>query len=92
MLVAEGANLGSNVLKVAHHGSRSSSLPQFLDRVGPAVAVISVGADNRFGHPHDETVHALESLLRKDRILLTKDRGDIEFVSDGRRLWVRTER
>ena len=91
-LLADGADIGSTVLKVAHHGSRSSSGGGFLDRVAPAVAVISAGADNRFGHPHAETVQALESRLAPGMVLATKDVGAVAFVTDGKRLTMKTER
>ena len=50
-MLKSGAALDSDVLKVPHHGSDSSSTAEFLGAVSPAAAVISVGADNRFGHP-----------------------------------------
>jgi competence protein ComEC len=48
-----------SLLKVAHHGSHSSTLPEFLDRFPPAAAVISAGRYNRYGHPHPETLDHL---------------------------------
>lgn len=60
---AEGAilhkNLDANILKVGHHGSRTSTTDVFLAAVGPEVAVIMVGEGNRYGHPHDETLAKL---------------------------------
>ena len=91
-LVRENAPLDSDVLKVAHHGSRSSSSPPFLDRVSPAVAVISVGQDNRFGHPHPEVLETLGRWVPGDRVFSTADRGTIEFITDGERLELKTER
>jgi competence protein ComEC len=91
-LVAGGAPIDSDVLKVAHHGSRGSSTAEFLDAVSPASAVISVGEGNGFGHPHTQTIEALLSHLPEDKIFLTSDSGDIEFVTDGSRLRVKTER
>ena len=91
-LLADGADIGSTVLKVAHHGSRSSSGGGFLDRVAPAVAIISAGADNRFGHPHEETVQALESRLAPSMVMATKEVGAVAFVTDGKRLTMKTER
>ena len=78
--------LPSTVLKVGHHGARKSTQSAFLTRVGPQYAVISVGADNRFGHPAPETLHRLQewpvSLFRTDRD------GAVVFHSDGERLTV----
>ena len=92
VLVARGAHIDSDVLKVPHHGSRSSSSKEFLSRVTPSAAVISAGVDNRFGHPHGQTLAALESHLPADALFSTAERGTIEFVTDGRRLEVKTER
>ena len=90
--MAEESPIESDVLKVAHHGSRSSSSDVFLSRVSPDVAVISAGEDNRFGHPHQDTVETLLRHVHKDLLFLTSKSGDVEFVTDGRRLEVRTER
>ena len=53
--------LKCDVLKVAHHGSKSSSSEAFLDAVSPSVAVIQVGANNFYGHPHQQTIDRLEA-------------------------------
>jgi competence protein ComEC len=75
-------------LKVAHHGSRSSSTPRFLARAAPRVAVVSVGDHSRFGHPHPEVVARYQragvSLFRTDRD------GAVTFSTDGRRVWMAT--
>ena len=92
VLVGRRVSIDSDVLKVAHHGSRTSSRPDFLDAVSPAVAVISVAANNRFGHPHPQTLAALQGHVAPETLYITKDRGTIDFTTDGRRLWVRTER
>jgi len=73
--------LASDVLKVGHHGSTSSSLEEFLKAVDPRYAVISVGQDNSFGHPHLRTLKRLERL--NVPILRTDERGAIEFATDG---------
>jgi competence protein ComEC len=91
-LVAAQAPLDSHVLKVAHHGSRSSSTGDFLAAVSPTAAVISAGQDNRFGHPHAETVAALLMQVPPDRLFVTGDSGTVEFVTDGKRLKVLTQR
>lgn len=54
--------LQANILKVAHHGSKSSSIQQFLDEVKPEIALIGVGEKNTFGHPNDGVIERLESL------------------------------
>ena len=80
------------MLKVAHHGSRSSSTGAFLAAVSPAVAVISAGDDNRFGHPHVETLETLRRLVAPDSLFVTSDNGTVEVVTDGERIKVRSER
>ena len=54
-----GADLQVDVLKVGHHGSRTSTSPKFLTAVNPAYAVISCGEGNDYGHPHKETLEKL---------------------------------
>lgn len=83
-----GEALAATVLKVGHHGSRTSSTPAFLDAVRPRVAVISVGADNRYGHPAPDVLAALRA--RDVEILRTDRDGAIVLRSDGRRLALET--
>jgi len=90
-LVESGLPLQATVLKVAHHGSAGSSTAEFLQAVQPSFAVISVGADNRAGHPAPAMLDRLAQ-LGKVELLRTDERGTVEFITDGRRLWVRTER
>lgn len=52
--------LNSNILKVAHHGSKSSSIQNFLEKVQPKIALIGVGKNNLFGHPNDAVLERLE--------------------------------
>jgi competence protein ComEC len=78
----------ATVLKVAHHGSRTSSSERFLDRAAARIAVVSVGARNRFGHPHPEVLGRY--LRRGLRIYRTDRDGAVQLSTDGRRLWVRT--
>jgi competence protein ComEC len=91
-LVACRADLRSTVLKVAHHGSRFSTTPEFLSVVAPQTVVISVGKDNRFGHPTTEVMSRLEEKLGSDKIYRTDRNGTIEYITDGERLWVKKER
>ena len=81
-LLRSGVDLRADVLKVGHHGSAYSSTPAFLDAVSPRVAVISVGAQNLFGHPAPQTIDALER--RAIRILRTDRHGAIFIETDGR--------
>jgi competence protein ComEC len=55
-VLEQGANVEADILKVAHHGSKTSSSREFLEAVAPDVAVILVGKDNRYGHPSQETL------------------------------------
>ncbi len=89
-LVSRRTFLDAAVLKAPHHGSKTSSSEPFLTAVKPQVAVISVGADNRFGHPAPEVLrrYAEHSIP----VLRTDELGTIEFVTDGERLWVQAGR
>jgi competence protein ComEC len=82
----------SDVLKVAHHGSDSSSSPSFLSAVSPAAAVISAGAENRFGHPDQGVLDRLARHVPPGQVYVTSEHGAVTFVTDGRTLSVHTER
>ena len=71
----------SDMLKVGHHGSKTSSTEEFLRSVSPRVAVISAVRKNRYGHPHQEVVDRLQGLGID--ILRTDEKGDIRIESDG---------
>jgi len=68
------------VLKVAHHGSKFSTSEEFLSKIKPKLAIISVG-ENRFGHPAQETLERLSKAGIK--VLRTDQEGNIEIVSNG---------
>jgi len=87
-LMSNHADLRAPVLKVAHHGSRTSTSAAFLAAVEPLTAVISVGEDSTYGHPSPETLDRLapRPVFRTDR------HGDVEISTDGRKLWIKTER
>ena len=89
-LIRQRANLKSTVLKVAHHGSDTSTSEHFLAAVDPEVAVICVGADNPYGHPHQEIVDRLTDRLGEENVYRTDQDGTIEFITDGEALWVKT--
>jgi competence protein ComEC len=91
-LIAQRANLRSTVLKIGHHGSLTSTSEQFLAAVDPEVAVISVGTDNRFALPRTEVVDRLVKRLGDDRVFFTSTHGTIEFITDGKRLWLKHDR
>ncbi|MFO7712195.1 MAG: hypothetical protein R6V51_03150, partial [Dehalococcoidia bacterium] len=91
-LIMQRVNLKSTVLKASHHGSMTSTVPQFLAAVGPEVAVISVGAANPFGHPSHEVVERLIDRVGIDNVYRTDRHGTIELITDGERLWVETGR
>ena len=81
-----GGALNSTVLKLGHHGSRTSSSKVFLSAVDPEYAVISVGKDNKYGHPHKEVTDLLTEL--KVHSVSTAERGTIVFKTDGAELKV----
>ncbi len=60
-----GADVKSAVLKVGHHGSRTSTTQRFVDAVVPTVAIVTTGIKNQFGHPHDEVMERLVDELEK---------------------------
>lgn len=87
-LLQAHANLQSTILKVAHHGSKTSSSQKFLTAVKPQFAIISAGKYNSFGHPHEEVVERLNALPTK--ILRTDLNGAIIFTTDGYSMQVQT--
>ena len=87
-LLREGQPVAAHVLKVGHHGSEHSSSLAFVEAVGPSVAIIQVGAENRYGHPDPEVLEILDG-----RLVLRNDReGRVHIWSDGRLMWVGTEK
>jgi competence protein ComEC len=86
--IARQSPVASTVLKVGHHGSHSATSAELVQAVQPSVAVIQVGADNDYGHPHDDVLARLDGLLT----LRTDRQGRIHLYSDGRRMWIETEK
>lgn len=78
---AFGDRIQSDILKVGHHGSNTSTADFFLEAVNPEYAVLSYGCSNRFGHPHGEVLATLFS--QQVRVLDTCNDGDVVFESDG---------
>jgi len=75
------------LLKVPHHGSKNNLDDLLLDNIRPKIAIISVGKNNHFGHPHKEVLSSLEKYQVK--ILRTDEKGTIEIVSDGKKWWLK---
>jgi competence protein ComEC len=83
-LLADGAARNVDVLKVAHHGSATSTIQEFLDAFSPRVALISAGRNNRFGHPSPDVLQRLaEAGVFTAR---TDESGTLRLQTDGRRL------
>jgi competence protein ComEC len=83
-ILQKGDNLASDILKVAHHGSKTSSLEDFIKEISPKIAVISAGKDNKYGLPAPEILDELEKYAIN--ILRTDEKGDIVIFSDGKNL------
>lgn len=83
-ILRSGVDVGADVLKVGHHGSRSSSSKKFLKAVSPDYAVISCGEDNSYGHPHAETLNNLRAMGVK--VFRSDEQGTIVAVSDGSKI------
>jgi competence protein ComEC len=80
-----GSALESEVLKLGHHGSKTSTSEEFLAAVAPTFAVVSAGKDNRYGHPAVEVVRRVEDFGAD--IVSTSESGRITFVTDGTSVW-----
>ena len=79
-----GERLESEVLKVGHHGSKTSSAATFVTAVHPDYAIISAGQDNRYGHPHREVLDRFSGT----EVMGTYDQGTISITTDGTTVWV----
>jgi len=77
--------IDTDVLKVGHHGSRTSSTPSFINSTTPIFSVISLAENNRFGHPHFQAIQTLSS-LRSNRIFITGRDKAIILLSDGQQI------
>ncbi len=89
-LLKRGVYLKSNILKAGHHGSNTSSSRDFLARVKPKVAVISVGVDNKFGHPGRKTLERLKQA--KIQVLRTDKDGAIVIRTNGKKYTINKTR
>lgn len=80
-IIDNGADLDCDVLRAGHHGSSTSSCKDFLNAVTPEICVISCGADNDYGHPHDKAVNRIKK--HTEEIYRTDICGSIVMTSDG---------
>jgi competence protein ComEC len=85
-IVSAGLAANAGVLKVAHHGSKTSTGDELLEQARPAFAIISAGAGNTYGHPNPDVLERLAR--RRIGILRTDELGEITIRTDGRRLFV----
>jgi competence protein ComEC len=88
-MLRDGAVLDADVLKVGHHGSNGATSAALIAAVSPRLAVIQVGAENNYGHPHSEVLARLAEA--GVAVLRTDLDGRIEAVSDGGQWWIKTE-
>lgn len=79
-------NIDSDVIKIAHHGSKTSSSEEFIEKVSPKIAIIEVGK-NSYGHPSQEVLMILERFGIKT--LTTEKQGDIKIISEGNKIYER---
>jgi competence protein ComEC len=89
-MIAEGQLQDIDILKVGHHGSRTSSSQSFLNIVRPEVAIYMAGTGNQYGHPHPETISALQAIDAK--IYGTDTCGTITVTTEGNSYTVSTEK
>lgn len=80
-MLAQGLDLSADVLKAGHHGSSTSTSDDFLAAVSPSCAVISCGEDNKYGHPHAETMNKFRQM--GITVYRTDEQGTITATSDG---------
>ncbi|RLJ70442.1 competence protein ComEC [Hydrogenivirga caldilitoris] len=86
-LLNSGINLKSTVLKVGHHGARDSLSEEFVEKVSPRYAVISINRNNIRGYPHPENIELLKQY--KVELYTTYEHGNITFIADGNKVWVK---
>lgn len=88
-ILDRNVDLNSHILKIAHHGSMYSTSDEFLNKVNPNLAIISVGENNKFGHPSHKV---LEKLYKKNvKVLRTDKNGQVQIITDGKNIKVRSK-
>lgn len=88
-IIENGSNLDCDVLRVGHHGSTTSSCKDFLDAVTPEICVVSCGANNDYGHPHDKVMKRIANYT--DEVYRTDICGCIVMTSDGENIGISYE-
>lgn len=86
VILDKGDSIKADVIKIGHHGSSTSSTPEYIKAVDPSVAVIMLGKDNKYGHPHFETMELLEELGIV--VYRTDEDGTVVMVSNGEQLFL----
>jgi competence protein ComEC len=81
-ILANGDEIAANFLKVPHHGGKTSSTPAFLDAVHPAIAAVSVGEANPYGHPSPDTLERIRT--QGARLFRTDRDGAVTLATDGK--------
>ena len=85
--ILENYNISNiDVLKVGHHGSKTSSSKKFIDEINPKYGVISVGKNNKYGHPNKEILNTLSN----SKIYRTDEDGSIMFKIKNNKLKIKT--
>jgi competence protein ComEC len=84
-MLSDGRELTSLVYKAGHHGAKASSNQAFLDAVRPQIMVVSAGAGNWYGHPHEELLQRAADVGAA--VLRTDELGTIEVITDGQGIW-----
>lgn len=85
-ILATGLLKNVEYIKIPHHGSKNGLTQELIDIAAPKIAVISVGSDNRYGHPHNEVIKLLND--KGIKTLRTDEMGDIEIITDGSKWWL----
>ena len=88
-LLISSQPLAAQIMKVSHHGAGQATTSRFLQAIGPAHAVVSVGEGNRFHHPSSDTLARLDDAVVQ--VWRTDRQGTVEVISDGRNLWIESE-
>lgn len=83
-ILDSGMDVEADVYKVAHHGSAGANMKQYIKKVKPAWAVISCGADNSYGHPHQEVLDLLKT--QGIKVFRTDEQGSVIAYSDGKKI------